>query len=112
MSGIQRPIFEAINKICGENTVNNNSELELVQEYCSEKSLCCPYDLIEHFKICVIPVIEMFSGEKIFVTERSKTEKQGFILSKINTLFDNLGIPRKCVGAYFEGDYLNILIKG
>ncbi len=111
MSDIRTPILRVIERNLGETSVSNNVDFQLVDEYFTKDGF--GFSIIEHFKIFTdSKKLNFFSGLLERLPKLMKANKQGLILDHINKLFNDLGIPRKCVGVYFEGDYLNILIKG
>ncbi len=101
MSGLKSPIIRVLKKIFGENSIHDNIGIERCREYFTDdKELG---DIIEHFRMSI-----PFDKYGINITAKI----YGVILQDLNNFFEEVSIPRKCVGVYFERDFLHILIKG
>ncbi len=98
MSDIRTPILRVIKRLFGENSISKYFNLELDNSYFSDNGL-----IIEHFK---------FDCANSTLIRKLDCRSYGFILQDLNDFFNNISMPRKCVGVYFEGDFLNILIRG
>lgn len=113
MSEIRIPIIRAIQKAFGNNElINDNIGIERYKQYYTDDYEDV-WEIIEHFRLIFKPEKINYSNGIIEPLSKDlKSTKQGEILTILNDWFKETSTFRKCVGVYFEGNFLHILIRG